>query len=371
MFEEKFDSALATMIKMMAHQLGESNGERIEQTLVEGDYVSPRTSQVKKGGAFKTLQANLGQRKLVIHIDDCQMFFCGVVRSPTHTATTIMKKEVMALALRTFSRCITPFCGDKNIVWVFSGTRPTLATEITLTSGLAIRDISRVMGDFGAAEIQSVLGNYFRLEDATPAQVAQIPELCSRLSGPPKNLQFFLCAAPWPSLNCVQDLFDQWSSMESAAVEMYKLKIQSTLWGDLNVIARSLVLLHTTALASGNEFVEVPEISRFFVSLIEAGLLRVHRSPLGWKIFAPNRLLVSIFRQYVSWYTWENLNMLKAAIATSQLVHTLNGKVFELLFALELCNSPDCKLWKFLGGRETWLSPLQSWKPLIKGYKSH
>jgi hypothetical protein len=41
------------------------------------------------------------------------------------------------------------------------------------------------------------------------------------------------------------------------------------------------------------------------------------------------------------------------------------GKVFEFLFALELCNSADCKLWTFLSSHVN-LQPIPTWNPTLK-----
>jgi hypothetical protein len=100
----------------------------LETTVDEGDYISPSSTttdlyQLQKdcAGQFKDLRKSLGERSLVIHVDDCQLFFRGIVTSRPHTNTTILAGEIMSLALRCFSRCITPFTNHRNIVWVFSG----------------------------------------------------------------------------------------------------------------------------------------------------------------------------------------------------------------------------------------------------------
>lgn len=56
--------------------------------------------------------------------------------------------------------------------------------------------------------------------------------------------------------------------------------------------------------------------------------------------------------------------MLKSLIQSSSSTKTQNGKVLEYLTALELCNSPDCRLWKFLDNIN--LKPLSSWNPNIR-----
>lgn len=46
---------------------------------------------------------------------------------------------------------------------ILLGTRPTLLTEITLTSGLVTIDFSDQMKDFTAEDVQIIIGNYFDL----------------------------------------------------------------------------------------------------------------------------------------------------------------------------------------------------------------
>jgi hypothetical protein len=78
---------------------------------------------------FSIVQSILGDRRLVIHVDDCQIFFKGVLTGGNKYYDFIPESEIMALALRCFCECITPYAWRKNIVWVFTGTRPTLLIE--------------------------------------------------------------------------------------------------------------------------------------------------------------------------------------------------------------------------------------------------
>lgn len=119
----------------------------------------------------------------------------------------------------------------------------------------------------------------------------------------------------------------------------------------------------SSASVSGSDFVEVLAVPRHFNFLIEAGLLRIRRMG-NWRIFAPNRLLVRIFQRYVRWYTWESISVLRSCIESSSAMHTLKGKTFEYLFALELCEWANGKLWTFLR-ENTELVPLESCDPNI------
>ncbi|KAI8928515.1 hypothetical protein BC831DRAFT_509991 [Entophlyctis helioformis] len=371
-FRAKFDSMLTTMFHDIEALLTSNASNCIDGAATGSNYVSPNTSQQDlpnptPQSAFNGMLEALGDRKLVIHIDDCQLFFNGAIPPPNSIRAALAKDDVMLLALRSFSKCITPYANKKNVAWVFSGTLPTLVTEITLTSGLMTIDITHKMANFQRDEIREILSNYFSLEAATTQEAERLSELYERLAGPPKIVQFFLMASSECRLACVQDLIDQWDVIESDAAVIFKDRIVSTFGGSLDATARSLALLHATAIATTrNDYVLVPEVSRHFIKLIEAGLLRVRRATGGqWTIYAPNHLLLRIFRQYVHWYTWDNIAMLQHLVKSSETVQTLKGKAFEFLFALELCDSADGKLWTFLRNRVK-LVPQGSWSPTIR-----
>ncbi|KAI8926704.1 hypothetical protein BC831DRAFT_455796, partial [Entophlyctis helioformis] len=184
-------------------------------------------------------------------------------------------------------------------------------------------------------------------------EAERLSELYERLAGPPKIVQFFLMASSECRLACVQDLIDQWDTSSSLSSCHLQGSNRVNFWWQSRCYSRSLALLHATAIATTrNDYVLVPEVSRHFIKLIEAGLLRVRRATGGqWTIYAPNHLLLRIFRQYVHWYTWDNIAMLQHLVKSSETVQTLKGKAFEFLFALELCDSADGKLWTFLRNR--------------------
>ncbi|KAI8925854.1 hypothetical protein BC831DRAFT_512209 [Entophlyctis helioformis] len=377
-FRAKFDSMLTTMFHDIEALLTSNASNCIDEAATGIDYVSPNASQQDvrlpkqtPQSAFNGMLEALGDRKLVIHVDDCQLFFKGAIPSPNGIRAVLAKDDVMVLALRSFTNCITPYANRKNLAWVFSGCRPTLVTEITQTAGLLTIDITDMMADFQHDEIREILGNYFSLEAATTQEAERLSKLYERLAGPPKIVQFFLMASSECRLACVQDLIDQWDIIESEAAVIFKDRIVSTFGGSLDATARSLALLHATAIATTRkDYVLVPEVSRHFIKLIEAGLLRVRRATGGqWTIYAPNHLLLRIFRQYVHWYTWDNIAMLQHLVKSSETVQTLKGKVFEFLFALELCDSADGKLWTFLRNRVK-LVPKCSWSPTISFMES-
>lgn len=202
-FEEKFDSALNEMfIQIKAIIVVNEAVPAFVDNIDQGKYTSPNSiaeniNETKQScsSSFTALLETLGEGKLIIHVDDVQLFFKGVTQSNFHTGDEILFSETMGLALRVFSDCITPFSAKPNLIWVFSGTRPTLITQITLTSGLNTVDISSTMQDFNVNQIQTMLCNYYNTQNVAGKDMDVLVELCSRLIGPPKNTYFFLKAA--------------------------------------------------------------------------------------------------------------------------------------------------------------------------------
>ncbi|KAI8892734.1 hypothetical protein BC833DRAFT_610787 [Globomyces pollinis-pini] len=361
-FEMKFNFALENMLCRITSIIQQHNSDVPFETIVDkGRYPTPDSNETDNlqhtsTDRFEDLCSALDKKNLVIHVDDCQLFFKGVTLSTKCTDTIIPAGEIMSLALRCFSKCIAPFTNKRNIVWVFSGTRPNLLTEITLTSGLDTFDISKYITDFKSEDIQKIFNNYYDLSQLT------LP--FERLSGPPKLVYFFLKAASNYSLLSSDDLLEKWTQIEESAIALFKTKIDSTFKGNLDLVARNLCILHSSAVALNQDFIDITSISRHLIDLIEAGLLRIHKHNNLWRIFTPNRFLIQIFNDYVQWYTWERLEMLKSLIQASSLTRTQNGKVFEYLFALELCNTPNCKLWNFLSEKAN-IQPIPSWSPTI------
>ncbi|KAJ2994323.1 hypothetical protein HDV02_001677 [Globomyces sp. JEL0801] len=303
-FEMKFNFALENMLCRITSIIQQHNSDVPFETIVDkGRYPTPDSNETDNlqhtsTDRFEDLCSALDKKNLVIHVDDCQLFFKGVTLSTKRTDTIIPAGEIMSLALRCFSKCIAPFTNKRNIVWVFSGTRPNLLTEITLTSGLDTFDISKYITDFKSEDIQKIFNNYYDLSQLT------LP--FERLSGPPKLVYFFLKAASNYSLLSSDDLLEKWTQIEESAIALFKTKIDSTFKGNLDLI----------------------------------------------------------FNDYVQWYTWERLEMLKSLIQASSPTRTQNGKLFEYLFALELCNTPNCKLWNFLSEKAN-VQPIPSWSPTI------
>lgn len=252
----------------------------------------------------------LGPRELIIHVDDCQLFFPDVVISHTFDSSVIVAHESMALALHAFTTAVSKVRTSQSVVWIFSGARPTLVSQIRLSSCVLSVDVSKHLDDFRSEEIVQVLSNYFSLADLDQEQKDRLAKLSENLEGPPKILQFFLEAAAMAQLLHVQDLFDQWESIETRVINKFKRDIPDFLGENLDVSARYLALIHVTSLvACGSGAVNVQTISPHFLQLIEAGLLRVHEDKdNGLKMFPPHRFPLRIFSDYVQWYTWENIS---------------------------------------------------------------
>ncbi|KAI9329733.1 hypothetical protein BDR26DRAFT_872119 [Obelidium mucronatum] len=367
-FEGKFKSALETMFERILSLVERFQDTPSFHVMDDGTYSSPPASRVNiNQTTFDSICGALNGRRLIIHVDDVQFFFNGMIPSlDSKNSFHINSSEIMALAVRCFSKCIAPFARKKDVVWIFTGTRPTLVSEITLTSGLDAFDFSRGMSDFDTAKVGTILRHYFNLPTDLPSSLTVLYE---RLVGPPRNIAFFLVSSTEREfkLESVEDLVSSWDRIESSAIRHMRSKIEASFIGDISLTARNICLVHATCLIGKNtDYIDVPSVSRHFVSLVEAGLLRIHQLNVdeGWRIFAPNRFLVKILEKYVRWFKWDNLATLKSLITSSGTTGTLKGKVFEFLFALELCNSPTSRLWTYFS--ETLkISQIPSWNPLI------
>lgn len=335
-FSQRFDSVLKAIFSTIALTLEEKADASLVMRIQDVEYISPSSNNQSISEtvsdcdlAFKRMNKALKGRKLVMYVDDCQLFYCGVIPSsvvqdPNNSPKRIPASEINALALRVFSQRMSSFANATNLAWVFTGTRPTLLTEITLSSGLDAIDSSELLVDFNPQHIRTILSNFFNLSGLTETQLCQFEEsYCTRLSGPPKMIQFFLLAASKilysksasdnNTIVSFQELVDNWEKIEDGACALFDAKILSTYHGNLDATARNLAILHVTSMRDGNinGNVKVDRMSRHLIIMIEAGLLRVRKSPTGWIITPPNRFLMLIFRKYVRWYTWENVLMLK------------------------------------------------------------
>ncbi|KAJ3315514.1 hypothetical protein HDU76_002180 [Blyttiomyces sp. JEL0837] len=125
------------------------------------------------------------------------------------------------------------------------------------------------------------------------------------------------------ALNSIEDLLNQWDLIENDAANLFRKSIVSTFRGNLALVARNLAFIHVTAIATtGKDVIE-------------------------------------------RWYTWDNIKLLQHVVSSSAIVPRLNGKVFVVLFALELCNSAGCKLWTLLREKAD-LIPLETRSSSIK-----
>jgi len=133
----------------------------------------------------------------------------------------------------------------------------------------------------------------------------------------------------------------------------------------MEIYARNLCLLHTHGFINNEAgFLKFKELPNSWLPFTEAGLIRVRTIGHCFHLYPPNRFLVQIFNEYAKWFTLKNVEQLVSAIKFSSSDHTAKGKVFEYLFALELCSPTDSPLWKELGKFD--LKPLTDWVPTVE-----
>jgi hypothetical protein len=191
------------------------------------------------------------------------------------------------------------------------------------------------------------------------------------LCGPPKFLKWFILSAQEKSLESIEDLVDQWDNIENSATGLYRDQIKSTIdfFGEdskkLRIYSRNLCWLHTLALIDTIDgFLEFDDLPNDWIPFIEAGLIRVRQNG-KWKLYPPNCFLVKIFKDYVKWFNWENIQKLVSNISASESTTTLKGKVFEFLFALELCGLPDSPIWNHMSKTMN-IQQRLNWSPRIQ-----
>jgi hypothetical protein len=359
-FEQRFETVLAQLFQCITAQLNTmaaTQGATIK--VVSPKYISPTSVEfpaknVDVSDIYKELvkKVNETDRLLVIHLDDCQEFFCGLTKTTGMNNGTLRVGDIMGLALRLFSKEVAKLKQSRHILWIFSGTRPNLSLEMRVASNFD--DIYNVVDDFHDFDlncVSTVLGNYYQLENLKIEFKSILEDKMKNLCGPPKFLKWFILSAQKKSLQSSQDLVDQWDNIEKTAIGLYRNQIQSTIgfFGldrtKLKIYSRNLCWLHTLALTENlNGFLEFDDLPNDWIPFIEAGLIRVRQNG-KWKLYPPNCFLVKIFKNYVNWFNWENIQNLVSNISASDSTTTLKGKIFEFLFALELCGLPESPLW--------------------------
>ena len=176
---------------------------------------------------------------------------------------------------------------------------------------------------------------------------------------------------PKKSLESSQDLVDQWDNIQKTAIGLYRDQIKSTIGffgGDstkLGIYSRNLCWLHTLALINTIDgFLEFDYLPNDWIPFIEAGLIRVRQNG-KWKLYPPTCFLVKIFKYYVNWFNWENIQKLVSNISASESTTTLKGKFFEFLFALELCGLTDSPIWNHMN-KTMKIHQNLNWNPRIQ-----
>jgi len=384
-FEERFEIVLAQLFQSIIDKLINIDPGATVIEITIPDYISPTKTDfpfVKESlsDSYRKLLATIESldRLLVIHLDDCQKFFCGLTETvKVDKQKSVKVDEIMGFALRLFSTQVSSLKKSRNILWVFSGTRPNLGLEMKVASTFWNPfDISKYLCDFNVDNVYNIIRSYFLVDGSLPLFKDKLEQLC----GPPKLVSFFIQSSVEFSLESIEGLIGHWEEIERGAIIIYREQIKGTIdsFGlasdDLEHYARNLCLLHTHLFINCPEgYLKFEKLPSSWLPFIEAGLIRVlpesaRRSGKrisGWYVYPPNRFLVKIFNDFVHWFCWENIQDLVANIKASATTTTLKGKVFEYLFALELLATSDSKLWIQLGENMK-IQPRLDWKPSIK-----
>ena len=185
----------------------------------------------------------------------------------------------------------------------------------------------------------------------------------------PKFLYWFIVSSKTFTLRNVFDLIASWDKIEESARDLYHQQIIGTIEEFLfsgvkmNVYARNLCVLYTHVFMSNHSgLCTFGSLPPQWMPFIEAGLIRVTGSPQKWILHRPNRFLVKIFNSYIDWFNWDSVLNLIANVKASEATRTLKGKVFEFLFALELCSPSDSIFWEILA-TELNIRPKLDWEP--------
>jgi hypothetical protein len=338
-FEKRFEIVHSQLFQSIIEKLNKIDlgATFIEITIPK--YISPTKpvfdeTMESSAAAYEKLIGIVNglERLLVIHLDDCQEFFCGLTKTTEIVDGKLKVGQVMGFALQNFNRKVSALKKCRHILWVFSGTRPNMDLELKVASKFwEAYDVVDYLSDFDNETISLLLGKYFQLCEISEALEEKINHLC----GPPKlSCQKF-------KLESVLDLTNEWDKIEEGAIGMYRKQIESTVkyFGcpfEMEIYARNLCLLHTHGfIKNADGFLELNDYPSSWVPFTEAGLIRARQVGATWKLYPPNRFLVKIFEKYVKWFTMKNVQDLVSAIKFSSSDHTAKGKVFEYLFAFD------------------------------------
>ena len=374
-FEKRFQTVLTLLFQCILEKLNALESSNCKSNLIHADCIPPTKPKVRDvdkslSTTFKELVQKIHEldHLLVIHLDDCQEFFCELTRNVEQRNDGKVKVgEIMGLALGLFSRQVCTLEKCKEILWVFSGTRPNLYLEIA-SQFCEPYDVAQSLNDFNADNVTTVLGQYFSLQDMPAA----LKQKMQNLTGPPKLLYWFILAALRTNPESIAVFENQWDKMENMAIGLYEEQIQATTKSfgisteRLENLSRNLALLHTIMLINNSKgTLSFNEFPSKWLPFTEAGLFRIRKEGTLWKLFQPNRFLIKIFNYYIKWFNWENIQDLLANIKASATTKKLKGKVFEYLFALELLAPADSLLWRRLGELMK-ISPKVDWNPKIE-----
>ena len=213
-FEERFEIVLAQLFQSIIDKLINIDPEAtfIEITIPKYNYPTKPGFDEKMDSsaeAYERLTEIVKglKRLLVIHLDDCQEFFCGLTKTTEIVDGKLKVGEVMGYALQNFNQKVSSLKKCRHILWVFSGTRPNLDLKMKVASKFwEAYDVVDYLSDFDNETISHLLGKYFQLDDISEALKEKINHLC----GPPKLLTWFIVSCQKFELESVFDLTNEW-----------------------------------------------------------------------------------------------------------------------------------------------------------------
>lgn len=260
-FVLRFKTVLAQLFQCIIEKLNHLDPAATVIEITIPKYISPTKTEFieimeSSAEAYERLTHIVKdlKRLLVIHLDDCQEFFCELTKTPEIVDGKVRVGDIMGLALRLFSRKVAELGKSRHILWIFSGTRPNLNMEMTVASRFwEAYDVVNYLSDFDNETIFHLLGKYFQLDDISEALKEKINHLC----GPPKLLTWFIVSSQKFKLESVLDLTNEWDKIEEGAIGMYRKQIESTVKSfgytdDMDIVCSILTALSKTQMVSCN-----------------------------------------------------------------------------------------------------------------------
>jgi hypothetical protein len=123
---------------------------------------------------------------------------------------SVKMDEIMGFALRLFSAQVSSLKKSRNILWVFSGTRPNLGLEMKVASTFWNPfEISKYLCDFNIDNVYKIIQSYFLVDGSLALFKDKLEQLC----GPPKLVSFFIKSSAKFKLKSVDELLNSWDDI--------------------------------------------------------------------------------------------------------------------------------------------------------------